>query len=118
MIPEVFRDLKKLRALQYDSLIDPSTIFSLEIFRNSDAKAKDMEYFLTIDSWNEKGLVLHVNFTNPLKISSGTFNDQANFRVLDTNFFVSADSGEVLNESSGVPQPRISIPTQLPQGIT
>ena len=64
----------------------------------SNAKAKDLGYFLTVESWDEKGLVLLVNFTNPFKISQGTFNDQANFRVLDTNFFVSADSGEVLNE--------------------
>ena len=77
----------------------------------SDVKVKDLGYYLTVDSWDEKGLIILVNFTNPLKISQGTFNDQANFKVLDTNFFVSADSGEVLDQYSGIPQPIISIPT-------
>lgn len=56
-------------------MIDPSTIFNIEILKMSDVKNKDLGYFITVDSWNERGLILHVNFTNPLKISQGEFND-------------------------------------------
>ena len=99
-------------------LIDPSTIFRLEIIKMSEAKSKDLSYFMTIDSWDRRGLVLRVNFTNPLKISQGKFNDQVRFHIIDANFFVSAETGEVVELTNGILNPTISIPTQLPQGIT
>ena len=56
-------------------LIDPSTIFNLEILKMSDVKSKDLGYFIAVKSWDKRELILQVSFTNPLKISQGEFND-------------------------------------------
>ena len=77
----------------------------------SEGKSKDLGYFLTVDSWDQRGIVLSVNFTNPLMISQGKFNDKVTFHILDANFFVSAETGEVLDLEKGIPNPTISIPT-------
>jgi hypothetical protein len=64
-----------------------------------------MSYFIEITEWGKKGCKFKITFKKPLQISSGRFNDKVEFEILDPNYFVSADSGEILDVATGLPSP-------------
>ena len=57
-----------------------------------------------------------VNFTDPLQISQGTHRDEARFRIINPDLFISAESGLPL-EGSALTIIK-EFPTQLPKGFS
>jgi hypothetical protein len=56
---------------------------------------------MTLKEWTGLTLAIEVNFTKPLMISAGSKNDQVKIDVLEEIYFVSAETGEVIDRSKG-----------------
>lgn len=67
----------------------------------SEINTKDLKYFMTLKEWTGSRIVIGVNFTKPLMISAGSKNDQVKIDVLDKIYFVSAETGMVIDPSNG-----------------
>jgi len=65
--------------------------------------------------WTEKELVINVNFSNPETISDVKF-DKFKINLMNTQLFVSKESGLVLKEENC--ESHVDIPKQLPKGVT
>lgn len=83
---------------------------------NSGVNPDDIKFFLEITDWNEQGMELFINFTNPLLISQGILKDQVICKVLNKKLFMSYDGREVLRSDRIYIQEKI--PRQLPAGIS
>ena len=74
---------------------------------------------MTLEEWTGHSLVMGVNFSQPLLISAGEKNDQVRVDILDEIYFVSAETGMVIDTSEGFESgAQISIPQQLPAGVS
>jgi len=59
-----------------------------------------------------------MNFTDPLKISKGTFPDSMNMKVKNPNWFVSVNSGKkYVIPKNAAKTPQVLVPLQLPRGV-
>jgi hypothetical protein len=64
-------------------------------------------------------LTIQVNFTKPLIISIGDAYDQLLVQVIDKTYFVSAETGEMVDPDAAFEGfNRTSIPPQLPEGVS
>ena len=85
----------------------------------SEINTKDLKYFMTLKEWTGFTVVIGVNFTKPLMISAGSKNDQVKIDILDKIYFVSAETGVVIDPSNGFENSaQVSIPPQLPEGVS
>jgi hypothetical protein len=78
-----------------------SKILMLTVVLKSEISTKDLKYFMTLKEWTGRAVIIGVNFTKPLMISAGSKNDQVKVEVLDQIYFVSAESGEVIDPLNG-----------------
>ena len=46
-----------------------------------------LAYSLELLKWHEKGMVVFINFTNPLDVSTGEIPNQISFRFKNTSMF-------------------------------
>jgi hypothetical protein len=101
-IPALVKRADQSRRLSgsYD-MIDMSKILMLTVVQKSEISTKDLKYFMTLQEWTSKYVVIGVNFTKPLMISAGSKNDQVKIDILDKIYFVSAESGEVIDPLEG-----------------
>lgn len=83
---------------------------------NSKVNPEDIKFFLEIMAWDEYGMELFINFTNPLLISQGIEKDQVICKVLNKNLFMSYDGREVLRSDRIYIQEKL--PRQLPVGVS
>ena len=67
----------------------------------SEINTKDLKYFMTLKGWTGFTVIIGVNFTKPLMISAGSKNDQVKIDILDKIYFVSAETGVVIDPSNG-----------------
>jgi len=71
-------------------------IFEFVFVLKSDVQPEDINYFLEVTKWNEYGMDVFVNFTNPLLISRGKLQDEVICKIKNKGLFMSYDGTEVL----------------------
>jgi len=54
---------------------------------------EEIAYDIFFTSWDEKGLVLQLNFSDPTRISNGKQEDKIFVQIHNTDLFVSAKNG-------------------------
>ena len=57
----------------------------------SDVEPEMVEFYLQLEEWTEYGMLVFINFTNPLIISKGLRPDQVIVKVLEKSLFFSYD---------------------------
>lgn len=66
---------RKLSALSEIDLEQDIFRFDFKLFSEQDPQ--ELEYFLQLQDWQSTHLDMSINFTNPLTVSQGSFNDLA-----------------------------------------
>ena len=74
---------------------------SFEFLLKSDQDPSNFKYDLFIKNWTETGMVLHINFTDPLIVSQGKLFDEALIKVKNRNLFVSQETGKKYPQNDG-----------------
>lgn len=64
----------------------------------SDEDPQLFKYDVFIENWTPRGLVLQVNFTDPLAVSHGGLLDQMNIKVINPSLFISKTSSATVAE--------------------
>ena len=75
-------------------------IFSLRFILASKIDPKTIKYFLQINRWDETGLDVFVNFTDPMQISRGDNRDFVEISIKKPELFTSAETGQIIDTSS------------------
>ena len=91
---------------------------SIEIIKKDGAKPSDSGFSAVLLSWEPHGIEMDITFDKPLQISTGQSNDQVKISITKPEYFVSASSGEMLEDVDDDAAIVFSIPTQLPKGMT
>jgi hypothetical protein len=73
---------------------------------------EDISYDVFFDSWDEKGIGLQLNFSDPTRISNGKYEDKVFIQIHNTDLFVSAKNGLKLDPLSAISIE--SVPRQAP----
>ena len=99
--------------------VDPLEFFDIQMVKKDDAPPSQSEFSVRLTAWTEDGLGLNLQFDTPLEISTGANTDKMKFRVKSPEYFVSAESGEMLTDGGLDADDAImvSIPSQLPEGV-
>ena len=95
--------------------LDLEGILDIEIKANSFEEEDMFDHRLELMEWTEQQLIIFVNFTHPLIISSGMFPDQMVCKIMNTSMFLDSESGlEVAGTDLKFFK---NIPKQLPSGL-
>lgn len=62
-----------------------------------ESQTYEYPYYVSIIKWDEYGIDLKFNFTEPLDVSRGEFNDRLELEILYTDLFQSIQSGVTLD---------------------
>ena len=82
-----------------DQLDVTRDLFNVRFILNSEIKESDIIYYLQIKRWDDSGLELSFNFSNPLLISQGDTRDIAEVTIKNPALFRSAETGEMIDVS-------------------
>jgi hypothetical protein len=74
-VPDFVTEVKKGRRLSSLESINVDSLASFNFIMKSEVDPNDLEYFLTLEQWNERDLWIRINFTEPLYVSKGKYND-------------------------------------------
>ena len=92
-------------------------IIDLDFSLQSEVKASNIKFTLTIVKWTPRKFHLFINFTDPLQISRGLNRDLVTLKVKNPRWFRSAASDEPID--LGVVGSLVkTLPRQLPKGIS
>ena len=73
----------------------------MAIFDESDEEIVDKDlrnqFYLSITEWTEDYIELFINFTYPLEVSNGDYKDRMEIEVLNSSYFISAESMKPLD---------------------
>ena len=111
--PEQGRALTKKISL---SEIDVSSLMKFNfISQDEDVDLSKLTFFLDIEKWTDREIMLNINFTNPLEISNGVSEDIVVCILNNRKMFISAESGEPLDSGHKVISK--TFPRQLPKSV-
>lgn len=85
---------------------------------NSDVDVTKIKYHLVIKEWSKTKLSIQAVFANPSLLSGGYVNDKILVKVKNPAFFVSARTGKQMPGEFTEKEFWISIPQQLPEGVS
>lgn len=89
-------------------------MFTLDLDVHNDDLGK-IDYTMDLIDWKTDQILLHLNFTNPLQVSSGVLPDKVMFKINDFGM-ITADNGLKLDLLA---QEIIdNLPMQLPPGVS
>ena len=81
-----------------------------------DSDSQDIQFSASIEEWTDKYLIIHLNFTDPLKVSSGEYLDKMMVRVLMVDLFRSKQTLEVISAQNK--NLETLFPKQLPKDVS
>jgi len=72
------------------------------ILTDKNADASEISYDVFINKWDENGIDLQLNFSNPLAVSQGRGNDKAMVSIKNPGLFVSKSSGKMIQAENAL----------------
>lgn len=66
------------------------------VSEQSDANPEDLGYDIFISKWDENGIEVQFNFTNPLAVSKGRGQDKVLVAIKNPGLFASKKSGKII----------------------
>ena len=88
-------------------------VMDFKFMTNSDQEAEPIEYFLEMKKWDETGVAVQVQYTNPLQVGRG--NDNIATSLKNTALFAPASGSAPLPQAEGTTV--ASAPPQVPKGV-
>lgn len=89
-------------------------VVDLTFITETDQETNPIGYYLDMEKWDENGIGIKVNYTDPLMVGKG--NDQVMTTLKNPDLFVSASSGEALPKEDATTI-KFS-PTQVPKDVS
>jgi hypothetical protein len=89
-------------------------VVDLSFVTETDQESNPIGYFLDMEKWDESGLGIRINYTDPLQVGKG--NDQIMTTLKNPDLFVSAASGKPVPQKSAT-SVKFS-PPQVPKGVS
>jgi len=89
-------------------------VMDLQFITETDQETNPIEYYLEMDSWNDDGVAIKINYKDPLMVGKG--NDQVMTTLKNPDLFISASSGEALPKDKATTV-KFS-PTQVPKDVS
>jgi hypothetical protein len=89
-------------------------VASAAVVGETDQESNPIGYFLDMEKWDESGLGIRINYTDPLQVGKG--NDQIMTTLKNPDLFVSAASGKPVPQKSAT-SVKFS-PPQVPKGVS
>jgi hypothetical protein len=86
----------------------------LTFITETDQETNPIGYYLDLEKWDENGIQIKINYTDPLMVGKG--NDQVMTTLKNPDLFVSAASGEALPKEDATTI-KFS-PTQVPKDVS
>ena len=97
--------------------VDPLEFFDMVLIKKDEAPPSKSQFSIRLTAWTSGEIGLNLNFTKPLEISTGALTDKMKFVVKTPEYFVSAESGEMLESGDLEAGEIMSVPSQLPAGV-
>lgn len=89
-------------------------VVDLSFITETDQETNPIGYYLDMENWDENGIDIKINYTDPLMVGKG--NDQIMTTLKNPDLFVSASSGEALPKDKAT-SVKFS-PTQVPKDVS
>jgi len=89
-------------------------VVDLTFITETDQETNPIGYYLDMEKWDENGIGIKVNYTDPLMVGKG--NDQVMTTLKNPGLFISASSGEALPKEDATTI-KFS-PTQVPKDVS
>jgi hypothetical protein len=80
-----------------------------------DSYSDKIQFTASLEEWTAKYVIIHLNFTDPLNVSSGRYLDKIMVKVLMADLFRSKQSLKVISSENKYFE--ASFPKQLPIGV-
>jgi hypothetical protein len=75
IVPDFVAESKNGRRLSSLESINVNSFASFNFIVKSDIEPSDLQFFLTLEQWYERDMWIRINFTEPLYVSKGKYND-------------------------------------------
>jgi hypothetical protein len=75
IVPDFINQATNERSLSSLESINVNSIANFIFVVKSDIEPSDLQYFLTLEQWSERDMWIRINFTEPLYVSKGKYND-------------------------------------------
>ena len=75
----------------------------IKFLKKDDALPSESQYSVMLEEWTEQRITMTVTFDKPLKVSTGTENDEMHIRIIKPEYFLSSETGEMIGDAASVP---------------